>query len=132
MVTSVSRNHRCLDGSPAIDIAFSSAVELSCVLAAQFAMELLMSAGRGGGIWIARKAFHQIPQIVEPGQGLLGDPAWNAEHGSGDTAGNAGQRIGVAADGHGIANGVLEISGLQRTDDGWRYCPPAGDIKCVP
>src|SRR3954470_13294111 len=86
------------------------------------------------GIWIHRpEAFHHVPQIVvEPGQGLPGDPVRNSEQGFGNPAGDAGQRIGIAADGDGIANGVLEISGLQRTDDGWRHCPPAGDIERVP
>src|SRR3954447_25592532 len=78
------------------------------------------------------EAFHHIPQIVEPGQGLLGDPVRNAEQGFGNPAGDAGQRIGVAADGDGIAKSVLEISGFQGTDDGWRHCPPAGNIERVP
>src|SRR3954453_7401845 len=43
MVTSVSRNHRCLDGSPAIGIAFSNAAEFIRALTAQFAMKLLPS-----------------------------------------------------------------------------------------
>src|SRR4051812_47084179 len=43
MVTSVSRNHRCVDRSPAIGIVFSNAAEFIRVLTAQFAMELLPS-----------------------------------------------------------------------------------------
>ena len=78
------------------------------------------------------ETFHHIPQIViESGQGFIGDPVRNAEQGFGDPAGDAGERIGIAADGDGIANGVLETSGLQRTDDGWRHRPPAGDIERV-
>jgi hypothetical protein len=55
MVTSLSRNQRCLDGPLSVDMTSSAAVELGRVLAVQSATELLLSLVAEGG-WTASLA----------------------------------------------------------------------------
>ena len=83
---------------------------------------------RGGA-----QGVQELPEVVrEPSKDAVGDGAGDAAVvGFGDPAGDAGQRVAVAAERDGLADGVLEVRRVQEADDCLRDGPLTAVLPSV-